>query len=824
MIFNMRYYAIYLLLSLSLFANAQNIERRLAFDNYHKYDNREIQSCDSSEIRALDRLRTYYHENPYRIKVNKDTKLINSYLSSLTSEGRFSDMMTMEEKIKDMYHAGSRLTTNDTVGLFIREAFERIFQITASSSFQGAEKDKVFPKIQKAIIHYGEIEIQRPNVSTRFHASCFAIPTAAVNIYFTLLDEMDRAEKGKADKLLMDACTMLKVVALQAWTQPLRNDETDINVVSVERFRNHVWWVGANGIAYRSLLPVAVMLKSVSMIEIVSEVCMRSISSTSQSTNKDSFWTEGLTSDGAGWGHGKQCCLFDYPMGGIDFALQTLQTLHDTPWHKSLTRENTEALMNYFRGGSWYYYNGFVIPGLNRYTYEYRPEKKRIPYSNILNKIVKNWMSSFTKEQQEELLKLKYEVDNSKIIMEDYEFGLYNGIRWFYNNDDLIKKTSDCHISVNMASVRTDGVESALFADNYNFHTADGVTLFQRKGDEYQRILGGLDVTALPGTTVREGMDKLIPVTNWRGYCSKHNFAGAATDSKQNAVTGFIFEKMNGSDKEGVNDKGDYHIKNDILYGFKAYKGYFILGDYFIALGAGITNNNYGRHETIRTTIDQTSLKNRVSIIQNEDERFVNDSIIHLDNKGKDFVWIKQQGQFAYCAIPEYTRNISLALENKKNDWCKLNPGNIKKKNLPEESQILRIWTEHGVNPKNEKYGYVVYSGNGMPNTKFPFEILRNDTLVQAVINEDKNIIQAIFYPNNNGLFWDNCSMKVSSPCVVMLNKEGDSMQIYASDATMDPSIKQITIELNGENFIIDLPQNDRLGNIGHKKVLLFKK
>ena len=107
---------------------------------------------------------------------------------------------------------------------------------------------------------------------------------------------------------------------------------------------------------------------------------------------------------GAGWGHGKQCCLFDYPMGGIDFALQTLQTLQDTPWHKSLTRENTEALMNYFRGGSWYYYNGFVIPGLNRYTYEYRPEKKRIPYSNILNKIVKNWMSSFTKEQQEELM------------------------------------------------------------------------------------------------------------------------------------------------------------------------------------------------------------------------------------------------------------------------------------------------------------------------------------------------------------------------------------------------------------------------------------
>ena len=41
------------------------------------------------------------------------------------------------------------------------------------------------------------------------------------------------------------------------WTQPLRHDETDENVVSISRFRNHVWWVGGNALAYRSLLPVA---------------------------------------------------------------------------------------------------------------------------------------------------------------------------------------------------------------------------------------------------------------------------------------------------------------------------------------------------------------------------------------------------------------------------------------------------------------------------------------------------------------------------------------------------------------------------------------
>lgn len=795
------------------FSNVHASERDLAFRNFCKYNNSGLQFCDSLEIRALHKLREYYHNNPYRIKVNNNSKVVDSYFDSLTSEGYFSDMAEMEEKVKGMYEAINKLTTNDTVGLFIRKAYERIFQITASYRFNTGYKESISPKVLKAIIHYGEMEIQRPNVSTRFHASCFAIPTAAVNTYFMLLRDMDKAEKGESGKLLREACTMLKVVALQAWTQPLRNDETDLNVVSVERFRNHVWWIGANGIAYRSLLPVAAMLSSTSMIRLVADVCRKSISYTSQNTIRDSFWMEGLTADGAGWGHGKQCCLFGYPMGGLDFALQTLQTLRDTPWHKELSKENTEAIMNYFRGSSWYYCNGYVIPGLDRNTYEYWPDKKKIPYINILNRIIRNWMPSFTMQQQAELLQLKKELDTFAVRMEGCASGLYSGIRWFYNNDDLIKKTPDCHVSINMASVRVDGVESALFADNYNFHTADGVTLFQRNGDEYRRILGSCDVTALPGTTAREGMEKLIPATNWRGYCSKHNFSGAVTDTECNAVAGYVFEKMNGADKEGVNDKGDYHIKNDILYGYKAYKGYFILDDYFIALGAGISNNNDDRDEIIRTTIDQTSLDGKISVIKDRKEEFVDSGILHIANNGKNSVWITQEGKFSYCAIPGYTNDIYLAIENKKAYWNMLNPTDRNKKGIPETNKILRLWIEHGRNPKNEKYGYVVYTGQGIPERKLPFEILRNDTTIQAIMSEDKNMMQAIFYPRGEELQWGNNSMKVSSPCVVMLKNKDAYMQLFVADATMNSSIKQIVVEFNGKEILVDLPQGSHLGN-----------
>lgn len=130
--------------------------------------------------------------------------------------------------------------------------------------------------------------------------------------------------------------------------------------------------------------------------------------------------------------------------------------------------------------------------------------------------------------------------------------------------------------------------------------------------------MGGWDVTASPGVTAREGMDKLVPVENWRGYCSRSNFAAGATDGGSNAVAGYIFEKMNASAKEGVNDKGNSEGLNEVLYGFKAYKSYFILGDYMVALGAGVTNKRPELDGEIRTTIDQTAWTDEVFSMKGE--------------------------------------------------------------------------------------------------------------------------------------------------------------------------------------------------------------
>lgn len=809
-------------LCIAITAFSQEKETKLAFDNYHRYYNEARRSNDAEKEKAIDAFRTSFTENPYRYH-SLDTKLsAQECLAQLDAEGIFSGLKEREaEFLKDNGFQKPYSNPQAEIGVFLADAFNRIWKIAdAYRKEEITEKQALSDKVLKAILHYGSIEAGRPNDGPRFHASCFAMPTAAVNTYFCYLKQMDLAENGKGSALLRKTSDMLKTIGLQAWTQPLRHDETDDNVVSIPRFRNHVWWVGGNALAYRSLLPVAAMYRSIPMIDLLAEVCQRGISMTSQTTYSDAFWTEGFTADGAGWGHGKQCLIWGYPIDGTSNALKMLNMLKGSPWAKNLNRDNVEALLNFLRGGAWYYYNGYRLPCLDRGSYVYNPTELPIPYAGMLDNIVENWIDSFTPEEQKELLQLQQEAKGNRILMDAYAPGIYYGTRWFFNNDDLIKKTPDYHITINMASVRCDGLESAAsFADAYNFYPTDGMTLFQRSGDEYFRIMGGWDVTASPGVTAREGMDKLTPVENWRGYCSKYNFAAGTTDGGGDAVAGYIFEKMNASSKEGVNDKGNSGGLNEVLYGFKAYKSYFILGDYMVALGAGVTNMRPVQKGDIRTTIDQTAWTDDVITMKRGKKENLASGIHSLLSLDGAPVWLVQNGKFAYRILPEYTREAFVTCETRPTDWVKRNKVNEKKENLPAEAKILRLWANHGQHPVNDTYGYVVYTGNGLPADELPFHVLRNDTLVQAIRSADEKVVQAVFYPGNTGLQVDGISLSASAPCAVMIKQEGAEYIVSVTDACMNASLKEIKLVFNDKEISVPMAQGMLCGKPGVVRV-----
>lgn len=777
------------LIVISHSVHAQEREAQMAQDNYERYYKKNVATYSLEKEKAVDIYRNYFSKNAYRGR-GEFWKVYPRDIERLMVNGMFSDLNDED--------AGKAKEGNQAAEGTLTEAFNRVWRI--SEAFRHGkltlERDSdLWRRCQKAIVHYGNIEIRRPNDHTRFHSSCFAIPTAAVNIYFCHLAQMDAVEKGLiVDEQLKAACDMLKIIGLQAWTQPFRNDETDNNVVQLNRFRKHVWWVGGNALGYRSLFPVAFMFRSIPMVDLLAEVCQKCISSTSQQTYNDSFWTEGFTADGAGWGHGMQCLIWGYPIDGTLNALNMLSMFKGSPWEKKLSRENVEALLNYFRGSNYYYYKGFIIPCLDRYSMVYKPQTSVIRYQGMLKQLIEEWSDSFTPEELIEIKKLYVETQNNNIHMDGSAD--YNGARWFFNNDDLIKKNDRYHIIVNMASIRCDGLESAhTFADAYNYYTADGSTLFQKSGDEYRKAFGAYDVTAFPGVTAREGMEYLKPVTNWRGYCSKYNFAVAATSGGENAVAGHIFEKMNGSEKKNINDPGNSIHKSDVLYGVKAYKSYFMLGDYFVALGAGITNYTPEKSGNIRTTIDQTECA---------------DSIYLYSGKGID--WLIQKGKFAYSVFPKYKKNAHYLRETKTTDWMKMNPSNKGNKNLPETVDILRVWIDHGQTPVDATYGYTVYCGNGMPARKYPFNVLRNDTLVQAVCSADKQVLGAVFYDIQTSLKAKGVSLSVSAPCAVLIEQTDTGTTLSVTDAQMDRNCKKIDVMWNGKSYSFNMPQGKLCG------------
>ncbi|QIL38342.1 sugar lyase [Pedobacter sp. HDW13] len=758
-------------------------------------------SGQESADESIGRLRLEYAQEA---SLEKKTKLADSgllFLGLLDDRGIFKDKIEYENHIhatKLLEKAG--FEDQQRMGFFLAANMNRLHAISGQfKSNQGSIPEKFW----KAIEHYGTLELSRLNDKHRFHASCFAIPQAACGIYFTLFKAMEEVEKSEqANPVIQQANAILKKLAMQSWTQPYRGDDTDKDVVQVERFRNHVWWVGGNALAYRPLLKTAMMVKSTRMAEVVAEVAKRSLSNVSQSTYNEAFWIEGFTADGAGWGHGFQSLVWGYPIHGGISALGILNMLKGSYWAKQLDRENADAILNFLRGSSFYYYKGFIPPCLDRYSTVYFQEKSyHIPYLEMLQSCLQNWPGIFSQEQLKELKQLEVEVLRNDIRMQNFTQGDYSGTRWFYNNDDLVKNTKDYYVMVNMASNRCDGLESAKdFADEYNFFANDGLTFYQKNGNEYRKIIGAMDITATPGVTAREGAEKLKPVTNWRGYCSKYNFAGGATFGGENAVGAFIFEKMNAEQKGKITNDG-----NSVMYGVKAHKGYFIIGDYIIALGAGISNKQPELEGNIRTSIDQTAVSGAPFRFENGKKSVVGNGL-QLIPVLKKPIWIGQEGGFSYTVLPGNSSNAYFTSQRKANEWEKRNLVNRNKTGLPTHSNIFRIWIDHGREALNGRYAYAVYAGKGLPAVELPFKIVRNDTLVQCVQSVDQKITEAVFYTPGIEIKAGRIKFSSSAPCVVLIEDRGSSVDVSLSDPKMNTALQRIELTINGTSHVIELP------------------
>ncbi len=755
---------------------------------------------NEAKQKALERLLRKTAEAPFKTQYYKDIlkgRDVAEFEGLLDQSGRFRDL---EDRIPAILPASKRLAN-------IAEKYHW---------HCGKEWEDRELKIRflKAAARYCKLEADRKEKGyERFHDSVFRIPGNAINLFYALLPDMLSVEEGNTDPQLCEAYEQIRRVAMQPWTLPLRKDATDAAPVSVERFRNHVWWISANGVDYRPLLYSALLFRSVEMMDVLVEVCIRALSPVSTAGQGKSFWIEGFCADGFGWGHGRQSYNVGYPAQGMRGILTILSFTKGTPWEKELDRMNADLIMHYIRTMTWGEYKEFSAPMQGRTIFQRNPDAFQEQEFPRIQSAENNWalfladsfLQNFKDRLPVEYVKelnayLKY---GNSLKLSDFREH-YQGTRYFWNNDSLIKKTDKMYFYVHMASSRCDGVEFAdHMADKRNYYTADGSYVLLQSGDEYRDALGTWQVSDLPGITQRKLKNaELKTETNWHGYRSKHNFAAGVARGEHGAA-GFLWEKDGTREPDGAGIVYDDFSKE--ILGVQAYKSYFVIGDTVMCLGTGISDLHPEYGKEIHTTVNNTAWKSEIHVLDRDGR--VRESMTGCrEFKVDDSPFYIEQGGILYGILPEISQWVTVCGETRSTHWYDLNEGN---RNVKDTTvSVFEIGINHGMHPTDTSYAYFMHC-KGQDITRYlqeeQLKVLANNRQVQAVSSADGNVVQAIFYSADAVLTTQDGWLKLSAPGAVMLErkKAEDVTYITVCDGKQDLSLTEMTVSLQ-------LPEADR--------------
>jgi hypothetical protein len=711
-----------------------------------------------------------------------------SFARKLNNNGFFSDIhiTTTEAQSKNWDKQGK-------LGPTLVTAFSQLRDIAWGLHNNLISQPCLKNRLYKAINNYCALEVSRPDVH-RFLASCFTLPKLASETYFILYNEL---QEKNASPELIQAGKMLQKVAFQAFSKPLRKD---INrPYSLNQYRNHAWWVGGN-FAYRNPFLCAAACNDYKMLETVWKVCNAAISPVSFNTLKTAYWNECFTADGAAWGHGTQSYAFGYGIDGANGIVRTLKEFEGTPWAKdSLAEEKFNKLLDFAEGMTWLQYRMrpcLTVNGRHNLRAGANYDGKRI--AGFIREV-----SALNPPQsiKERINKIKQKFNKDKSVN-------LSGVRYFWNNDDLVMRGKDYYVFVNMISSRSTGPESvANRHSELNYNLADGSTVLLRTGDEYDYSKGAWDFLIPPGTTNRE-LKTLPSTTIWGGFSSKHNFAGGIGGAT--GCCGFIFEKAKHKTK---------NPKLKTFYGVKAYKSYFMLDGIMVALGSGIRNLEYNREGNIFTNLNQTGIRTPViygiGTSKRDTAKVPFDKTFDMA-KIKQPLWSVQDG-IGYIVLPEYTNSsVVISAQKKKTNWARLDKRNEQKSNLPKTADLFSISIDHGKIPNARlggSYAYMVMMECPSPDKVIELlnskriEIVANNTKIQAVWDNKLKVAQMVLFSKK--AVFNHASLKVQSlsPAIVQIKKlDNGKMQISVADPKQNPRSKSITLIINGRKISIPLP------------------
>lgn len=385
-----------------------------------------------------------------------------------------------------------------------------------------------------------------------------------------------------------------------------------------------------------------------------------------------------------------------------------------------------------------------------------------------IKSMVKEWIQSDTTFDDYFAGLNIYDVILAKNLMNDSSIepsGDMTKKQVFAAMDRVVHHRPEFALGISMSSKRISSMEMGTHSGAENtkgWHTGYGMTyLYNGDLKQYSHdYWPTVDMFRLAGTTT-DGA-KGSPLESWSPYFSSKTWVGGSTMDGLYGAAGMEFD-----------------LENSTLTGKKSW---FMFDDEIVAVGSGITGNDDRKAETI--------IENR-QLNHNGDNRLIVDGETQSNDTGwkeslDQVKWAHLQGNVAKSDIgyffPENSP-VSALRESRTGSWSDIN---VDGSSDPITRHYLSLAFDHGVNPKEADYEYVLLPGKTTEETEQyaqnpDIEILENSVNAHAVKERNLGILAANFFetlPHKVGM------IRSYGPSSVMVQEKGDELTLSVSDPT----------------------------------------
>lgn len=330
---------------------------------------------------------------------------------------------------------------------------------------------------------------------------------------------------------------------------------------------------------------------------------------------------------------------------------------------------------------------------------------------------------------------------------------LPSGMKAYNLSDYAIHRRDDRFISLKTVSTRTLIGETWNNENKRGRHLASGVTWMQT-GPEYRRsnVLPVLDYHRLPGTTVENGLNLGVAYHYLSGL---RPFVATATTGQHGAVAMDFRARAHQHDSDLV-----------------ARKSWFFFEDAMVALGSGITGTT---PRTVETIVNQRPMGELASPILIDGQPRPT-SVGITTHAGATWA---HEGDFGYI-FPE-SPTIRIQRANHSGRWSDIGSGDT---STVHTHPILTLWFDHGVQPTNAGYAYVVLPQANAVQTAakaaaMPYAILARTDALHAVRHKSEQAVGAVFWEAG-----EIEGVAVDTPCILFWKIEGPRLHLALTEPT----------------------------------------